>query len=522
MLWSCIALVLLLLDHLFRKQVKTENVLTTLVPMLPIEESVVPSTQQVLPVYSGQNSRVDHFLTATVPPLRKSPALRPSSGPSTRAHTYSPTPSSSAPGTDEQLSDVVSGNPITLSQKYYAYNFRVDHFLTATVSPLGRSPTSRSSSGSSTRARTCSPTPSSSAPGNEEHFSDAVSGSIINPITHSQKYYDHNVISDYGDIILSTASHSSTAPLSPSISYPYAEELSPTTPPPDASQSPLSLPSSATRWKHPTVPCPNPRAPDLSTCASNIPGLGMRPTCRPRSCETQVQTTGGIGNRLRVLVSYMAVAWRSGCSVTIYWPRDYSSASLFGELFLPIPGVTVLDTRAPDGVNRTYSVHREFRASIHTLIVRYIRPIPELVDRINAFREELGENYAAVHIRRTDLNTNYGDDSRFVSWAKRFGKVYVATDNPVSLAAMRRGLPGRVVAIGNFINLKTFDHTKPKDYFKFYTTDLTKRKTLVTDAVVDMWTASFAAHFMGTSRSSYSGQINGMKKQWEELLTAGC
>ena len=70
-------------------------------------------------------------------------------------------------------------------------------------------------------------------------------------------------------------------------------------------------------------------------------------------------------------------------------------------------------------------------------------------------------------------------------------------DNPSSLDTMKLGLPGKVVSAATFSEKKAVGHT---------------RLTPVDDAVVDMWTASFAAEFKGTAHSSYTNQIAAFRK----------
>jgi hypothetical protein len=184
-----------------------------------------------------------------------------------------------------------------------------------------------------------------------------------------------------------------------------------------------------------------------------------------------VQTQGGLANRLRAFASFAVVGLRSGCRITVFWPRDHSCASLWHELFEPVPGVTFANGRAPGGVPRTWSVHKDLRSGVKSLspyILEYVRPIPALRKRIDDFRAQLGTgggDFAAVHIRRTDLSDNYTEDAAFATWAMQGltggRKVFVASDNPVSLNTMRERLGAdRVVAIGNFINLETFDPKK--------------------------------------------------------------
>ena len=226
-----------------------------------------------------------------------------------------------------------------------------------------------------------------------------------------------------------------------------------------------------------------------------------------------LSTRAGLGNRMRSVVSYLAVARFLGCHLTVYWSGMEgwnNSAVLFGDLFeLPAaPDLHIIapqDTRTrkrmPDDTPTTYHIHPQTRPIfplLGPLALRIFRPLPPILARIEALLGKLGPAFTALHIRRTDKNSDYAQDAALAAWTRRHpdSKVFVAADNAISLANVRGALPeGMVVA---------------QDSFGIIEDKVAKRKqkrgrhTTLADAVVDMWTASFAAHFRGTITSSYS------------------
>ena len=104
--------------------------------------------------------------------------------------------------------------------------------------------------------------------------------------------------------------------------------------------------------------------PAAAKCGADVPALlGVRLAGRPRcthgrGCSAAVawRIDGGLSNRIRVVVSYLALAWLSGCSnARFYWVPHSDCPSRFDELFEPIPGVSILDKPPPSGVPRTHN-----------------------------------------------------------------------------------------------------------------------------------------------------------------------
>jgi hypothetical protein len=95
-------------------------------------------------------------------------------------------------------------------------------------------------------------------------------------------------------------------------------------------------------------------------------GLGPSPSPLPRvGPPLAVQATGGIGNRLRVLLSYVAEARAMRRPLTVYWRPDAHCPGPFSSVFEPLAphDALVLDSPPPPGTPQTYSALPGYKVS---------------------------------------------------------------------------------------------------------------------------------------------------------------
>ncbi len=214
----------------------------------------------------------------------------------------------------------------------------------------------------------------------------------------------------------------------------------------------------------------------------------------------RVQVIGGLCNRLRVMISYLIVARKRGESLEVYWYPHVACPALFRELFQTptAPDFVLHDgVIAPQGTHTTCSRHADAPADKEwqPTIAEILKPLPAIQERIGEVLAQLGPDFTAVHIRRTDHNANYAQDDMFAAFAvEGTGRVFIAADNPRSVANLKRVLGDRLVwaarygkGIGGL------------------------RLTTVHDAVVDLWVAARAVRFKGTYYSSFSEWIEAMR-----------
>lgn len=240
----------------------------------------------------------------------------------------------------------------------------------------------------------------------------------------------------------------------------------------------------------------------------------------------EVGAVTGLTGRLRVLVSYLAAARSERRRLVIHWTPDEQCPSTFAALFEPIgPDVTIEAATGPGP--EEYTAHPAYAtekisddrgALLAAMVVALIRPRAALAVRIDGLLGRLGGagEFSAVHVRRTDMGhvmgpaLGYGGYQTFVEWGaagiaegkSRTGRpslqrVFVAVDDPASLGALRDGLgESNIVAQDAFLPPQLAD----------------LRQTGVDAAVVDLWTASYAARFLGTPKSSFSALIEAMRR----------
>ena len=127
-----------------------------------------------------------------------------------------------------------------------------------------------------------------------------------------------------------------------------------------------------------------------------------------------------------------------------------------------------------------------------------LQPLPHILSKINDNKSQLGADYIAVHIRRTDHitsakeNNKYTSDEDFINFidANPNVNLYIATDN--------RDTQDKFYArYSNRIKVITFiDPVRQL------------RQTSLDTAVIDIFTCAGASSFMGSGWSSFTDLIN--------------
>jgi hypothetical protein len=212
-----------------------------------------------------------------------------------------------------------------------------------------------------------------------------------------------------------------------------------------------------------------------------------------------VQPIGGLCNRLRVIVSYLLVARARREQLVVYWMPHAACPALFGDLFeRPVATDLVIKepALAPPQAKAPVTCYRHPDAPPEKewppVVMEVLVPLPAIRERIDTLLSALGPTFTALHIRRTDHNSNYDKDVDYVTFAGTEGKIFAATDNIQSMVTLRRALGDRLVYGGKF-------------------TVVGIRMTSVADAVVDLWTSARSSRFKGTYYSSFSDWIEMMR-----------
>lgn len=245
-----------------------------------------------------------------------------------------------------------------------------------------------------------------------------------------------------------------------------------------------------------------PYRPRLKTCMSGCSAASKN------SSPFIVRPYGGLANRLRVITSYLVLARETSRRLVIQWSKTSNLGFYptdFCELFQisSLPQDIEIDTSFSIEPNFTGTgpyVNRgiEGRRRDGPLLLASLIPLPELAARINAVLHQLGcGSFLAMHVRRTDLNSNYDADIEFVKWANEQPSlpVFLATDNNRTLNFIRQKLGSRLVT-------QVVDLSPPGS----------QRFTSIQSGLIDMWVASYAIGFMGTFGSTFSIQIDALRE----------
>jgi hypothetical protein len=206
----------------------------------------------------------------------------------------------------------------------------------------------------------------------------------------------------------------------------------------------------------------------------------------------QLVPIGGLCNRLRAILSHLAAARAAGVALHVYWTDHPACPARFTTLFEPIAAdVHIYEgSPVPAGAKITCENHEEWPETRWQHLVDLLRPLPDIQTRIDTLLESLGPTFTAVHIRRTDHNSNYDQDMAYTVFD---GPIYAAADNPRSLATLKCVLGDRLTYNGRFSTQGI-------------------RMSSVADAVVDLWVSSHSINFKGTFYSSFTDFIEMMRR----------
>lgn len=209
----------------------------------------------------------------------------------------------------------------------------------------------------------------------------------------------------------------------------------------------------------------------------------------------------GLGNRLNMMTSALALAREAEHEVTVLWQRTPDCYAWFDELFMPIPGLRTerlehfyqrapgkaelwlprllrrlkydrcLKARhlctTPDGSDSALPALLSGMAPDAQVYIegnrpfypqegwRLIRPAEAIAERVEEFVSQYGPRTVGVHIRRTDHKAVMAQNpmERYIELMDaelrehpevRF---YIASDDPVVKALLHQRYPGRVLTL---------------------------------------------------------------------------
>lgn len=214
----------------------------------------------------------------------------------------------------------------------------------------------------------------------------------------------------------------------------------------------------------------------MGTMAASIPTLTVEPIA-------------GLGNRLRVVGSALALARATGAGLRLVWTRTPDLHCRFEALFEPLPGVEVFERSRtwsrivrrvghrlnPPGrilyqrdIERFMAARADFRALLREnslFIVTCSRffdapgllaplvPTPEIRREVDAFCSRFDGHTTGVHIRRTDSDfkhrsptTGFLERMQAEIAADPLARFFLATDDPAEEARLRAAFGDRILA----------------------------------------------------------------------------
>ena len=203
----------------------------------------------------------------------------------------------------------------------------------------------------------------------------------------------------------------------------------------------------------------------------------------------------GLGNRLNVISSALALVAQTDHEVTVFWEQSWDCYARWDQLFQPLEGVRVVPLEAfylkrrgwkwlglpmflrlflfdhsykarkiwnddfllhtPSAKAKIYieGNKRFCPVTLTSMLSRYYRPIPALHERIEALAAQYAPYTVGVHIRRTDHREATQDNPLEAFVAAMHQQVeehpdcrfYVATDDVEVKTLLVRTFPDRVV-----------------------------------------------------------------------------
>ena len=201
---------------------------------------------------------------------------------------------------------------------------------------------------------------------------------------------------------------------------------------------------------------------------------------------------GGLGNRLRVILSYLETRKR----IKVIWRKTAEIAGAhFLDVFEPINGIEFVShpDRGEIQLVTCIPANLDWFNGVGVQQLALIKALPHIQQRINA----LPTPQVAIHVRRTDhspaaqLRGQFTSDQMFFDFIDGVRKdtqsLYVATDNSQTAHVFAQRYPGAIIA-------SVFGSSR-------------LRQTSLEDSVVDWFMCVRAQHFMGSGYSSFTDLI---------------
>ena len=235
-----------------------------------------------------------------------------------------------------------------------------------------------------------------------------------------------------------------------------------------------------------------------------------------------VVAEAGLGNKLRVVLSYLDVARRRGQKLVVFWRLSPECDATFDELYEPLDGVRFLHALPPNlptAPRGAYDTHPELQISEReSAMYAQLRPRPSISARVAARLKAFGgAEFCAIHVRRTDHAELFGErspcrDVDFYAFCDRHDPlpIFLATDNAATQAAFAARYGARLRALTPMRPRRSKRHAPGADTAGADAAGA--RHTSVADAVADLEACVMAKVFKGTELSSFSDAVAHLRR----------
>jgi hypothetical protein len=202
----------------------------------------------------------------------------------------------------------------------------------------------------------------------------------------------------------------------------------------------------------------------------------------------------GLNNKLNALLGYLNKANKENRKLKFIWINEVNCPGKFSDLFEDIPNLEIIDYEIPHDIKTHWAPDDQY---ITDKYFNLLKPKPDIVKKIDEFKNVLGSKYIACHIRRTDIIgaswvTKHTTDEDYINFINQHDtnlKIFIATDNRETQDTYRLIYGDRIV-------------------YKDIIPSNNVRQTSLEDAVVDMYVCAGATYFLGYEGSSFSVSIN--------------
>ena len=207
-----------------------------------------------------------------------------------------------------------------------------------------------------------------------------------------------------------------------------------------------------------------------------------------------IRPTGGLCNRLRVVMSYYEDAMKKKEKLIVVWYQDINCNGNYTDFFSPLPNAEFIYKDYKGKID-----YHGYSALYRVTDYQRLKLLPIMIKFVNEKRKILENNYIAIHVRRTDhievakKRNRYTSDEDFFQFIDKYKNdakyLYIAADNKETYEMFQKKYP-------TLILFPYHEEVKGS-----------KRNTSLHDAIIDLYMCVFSKHFQFSGQSSFSDVI---------------